>query len=186
MEGKNNKKRVNLIYSDGSTVFEKIRLMERNEYFKRTRWERATVIDVLEKDSDYVKHMTDGKLYCGTKKDQSVFGHTVEASLYTDATDSKMLYATVAHRNESPATSPNEEYVDATSDSENFVFSSLFPNTNICTETAYGGVKKHMMQGVQLYRYDPVGKGIHNNLKKVYDIIEKNCFGRKLCTSLFR
>ena len=118
--------------------------------------------------------MNTDKEYCGCSIDTSPFGHTVEAAFYTEPGSNQLLFTTVAHRNDSPATSANQQYIDGTSQSENFVFSSVFPNTNMSIETGRGGNQCTMFEGVQLYRYDPVGSGYHNNLQDIYDDYRAN------------
>ena len=58
---KPNSNRINVVYADSSSVFDKKQLLERSGYFRRTRWERSTVIDVLEGDSKYIELMNTDK-----------------------------------------------------------------------------------------------------------------------------
>lgn len=166
-----NQHRINVVHADSSSVFDKYNLLAANGYFKRTRWERATVIDVLDNDNLYLDLMTYDKQYCDFVRDYSLFGHTVESTLYTDADFNQLLFATVALRKEiTNDLTANQICINGSKEGENFVFASIFPNTNISTETGRGGRQLSMLQGIQLFRYDPTGSFDHENSLDIYEM----------------
>lgn len=163
-------KPVNIVSRDGSSYRAKKQLIESSGYFRRTRWERATVIDVLDQNSEYLDYLTEDKLYFDFQRDLSPFGHNIESTLYTDTRNNDLVFATVAHRKDVVnGTSANMQYIDGTSESENFVFSSVFSNRSTSTETGRGGNPITVLQSIQLFRYDPTGGFKHPNSQDIYN-----------------
>ena len=76
--------RVNIVGKDNVNYEQKKQLIDSFGYFRRTHWERATVIDVLEDNKDYLDHIAEDKVCIGSKSDTSIFGHDIESTLYTD------------------------------------------------------------------------------------------------------
>lgn len=172
---KNHRPRINVVVPDNSSVFQKKTLWKSLGYAKRTRSERSNVVDVLSDDKRYGEYIASDKVYCDFERDYSVYGHTIESTFYTDPQENKLLFVTVAHRNDSSNnSSPNQAFINGTSESENFVFASLFSNLNTSIETARGGNQCTTLESIQLFRYDPVGKMSHQNAVEIYDKYKQN------------
>ena len=173
-------KPINIVGTDNTSTIYKQDILQHCGYFKRTRWERETIIDVLNTDQEYIDNTLSDKAYQDSVRDYSAFGHTVESSLYADLDTGNMLYATVAHRH-NVSSSQNQQYIDSTGENESFVFASIFPNSTISYQTGRGGNQLAMLPGVQLFRYDPAGKNAHPNNKEIYAIIEEK-YGHEAVT----
>lgn len=171
----NNQTKVNIVYADTSTVFDKKQLLASLGYFDRTRWERKSCIDVLRSDDGYLKLMSSEKQYCDFVKGTSPFGHTIETSIYTDTKNNQLLFATVANRKDNNLTqSQNQQYINSTKERENFVFASVIPNKTVTQETREKGKQVMVVEGVQLFRYDPTGNFNHINSQEIYDYYLNN------------
>lgn len=172
--------RVNIVGKDNVNYEQKKQLIDSFGYFRRTHWERATVIDVLEDNKDYLDHIAEDKVCIGSKSDTSIFGHDIESTLYTDLDEENLVYATVAHRKDLQNASANQQYIDGPN--ENFVFSSVFQNSNVSTETGKGNRQLSMLESIQLFRYDPTGSFKHNNSNDVFEIY-KAAYGEEMANA---
>ena len=122
---------INIVSPDSTSVLYKINTLRSAEYFKRTRWERATQIDVLERDNNYLDLLTHNKEYCGFERGHSIYNHTIESTLYTNPVSNQLLFASVAHRSGDYANLTSlEEFSSDTISGENFAFASAIIERN--------------------------------------------------------
>lgn len=168
--------KINIIRPDSTSVWDKIDTLSSAGYFNRTRWERSTQIDVLEFDDLYLDLLTHNKEYCGFKRGKSIFNHTIESTLYTNPKSNQLLFASVAHRSGDYANlTSREEFSSDTNLGENFAFSSAIINNHTSTETGRQNRQCTTLESIQLFRYDPTGKGLHFNSDEIHKMyLNKN------------
>lgn len=175
----NRSNRLNIVAADQTTVFDKIDLMRNLGYFGRTRWERATTVDVLNDDRMYLDLLSCDKEYCEFVRGTRIMGNTpltgstIESTIHTDSKNNRLAFVTVAHRGEiTNDLTANQQYINSTRQNENFVFLSVFPNSSTTVETGRGGNQITTLEGIQLFRYDPTGRFNHHNLNDIYEYYE--------------
>lgn len=158
-------KPVRVVTTSSSTCADMFKCLKDNGYFNRTIWERRTVIDVLQQDEFYhYLNTCDKEQYGTTMTGHSSYNHIVKTTLFKKINSDHLLFATVAHRQDpASVTSANQAYMDSTKDDQNCVFSSVLHNAEVTKETGKEGVKIATMQSIQLFRYDAVGKHVHQN-----------------------
>lgn len=159
-----NKVKTNEVKQDQTSVVEKLKIIEQANYSSRSRWERAGTVDVLPRDKDYLSHITSKKIRVATDSGITPFKQKVDATFYTDLETGSALYATVlTHKVSSPNQTEAENAINQTKVRERSAFASVFTTTKTFTETVRGGLRVDSMPSVQLFRYDPTGKGLHKN-----------------------
>lgn len=159
-----NKTRVYEVKQDKTSVSEKLKLIDQSGYAQRSRWERAGSIDVLPHDKTYLQHITSRKIPLATTEGVTAFNQKVDATFYTDRETGTALYATVlTHKLPTPEQTEIEKAINQTKVKERSAFASVFTSTQTFPETVRGGLKVDSMPSIQLFRYDPTGKGLHQN-----------------------
>lgn len=167
------------VQPDTSSAEDKELNLNKLNYYERTRWERASEIDVLERDPDYLSYILSPKYFYKTEtRFNSTYNTIVETSLYTENYDPKQrgpLFVIVANRKQPQSNSTqNQTYINSTSCNESFVFSSVIINNSVkSNQTGKGGTKIETLPSIQLFRYDPIGHP-HVNSQKSYNLYMEN------------
>lgn len=158
----------NTVLPDTSSAFLKYSLLKSKGYLSRSRWERAGTIDVLQNNYEYYTLLTQDKTPFAIDKGVSRFGQQIDVCFFTD-NKGYYLYSTVLSHKK-PATDSIMATINATKKPEVFAAASVFINKEDSVETARGGLQIETLPSIQLFRYDPVGKGYHVNTQNVRSI----------------
>ncbi|MBR2390901.1 MAG: hypothetical protein IKB06_00215 [Clostridia bacterium] len=160
---------INIVDLDDSNCDDKYNALQSFDYMKRTRWERAAVVDVLPDDSLYLDFINMKKKAYAKDVGLSPWGNIVDATFYTDPNYGQLLFATVATRKDDSTSSPISAFLGASGERENSVFASVFPNVNSSIESTKSSARTSVLHSIQLFRYDPTGRFNHPNHPDIYN-----------------
>ena len=159
---------INVVYPDTSSAFLKYSLLKSMGYLNRSKWERTGTIDVLKNNYEYYNLLTQKKTPFAFDKVSTKYGQQIEASFFTD-NKGYILYSTVLSYKK-PSTDPELAVIESTKRPKVFASASVLLNKNSSLETTSSGLQVEAMPSVQLFRYNPVGKGYHVNAQSVRSI----------------